>query len=498
MGRTTHGCKEGGVRRLYSSTGGDGGELFTGKPASDQHKKNVGGWCHPFFMRDAHTILEQVNSLLGELARLPVATLSDEQLCLLTVETEQSGRLIDSMRVNSAAEINERSRFELGTGSLAYRLGHARGSHLIEQLTRISAASAAARIRLGAAVRPRQTLDGRALPPLYAHVASALIAGNLGVDAAAQIVITLDQATAHTAHPEQVEAVEEYLVTVAAVESADLVAIQARVQREALDPDGAPQRDEQVRGRRAFRLGRESHGVTPFSGACDPVSAAMLRAAFAEANAPDATPRFMSDEDRDAATDDIPDPRTRDQRQHDVLFGLITAGFRSTAMRRTTTVMAVVNLADLESGTGVGWLDDVDEPVSVETIRELVCDAGFRTIVLGRHGEIIGERPLDRFFNASQRRALAVRDGGCVWPHCTAPPGWCDAHHVVEWHDGGKTTVSNGVLLCPAHHHMLHRSAFTMKMVDGRPRLLAPSWIDPDQRWRTLGKARVTMRAGSS
>lgn len=449
-------------------------------------------------MRDATSILGEVTGLLGELARLPVDSLSDESLCLVTVEGEQAGRLMDAFRASTAAEIDDRSRFELGTTGLSYRLGHRRGSHLIEQLTRISASSAAARIQLGVAVRPRKTLDGHALPPLHPHVAAALIAGDLGMDSAAQIIHHLDQAAARTGAPDQVDVAEEYLVSVAAVESADLVAIQARVQREALDPDGAPQRDEQIRGRRAFRLGRESHGVTPFSGACDPVSAAMLRAAFAEANAPDATPRFLSNEDRESATELIPDPRNREQRQHDVLFGLITAGFRSTSVRSTTTVMAVVRLEDLSSGTGVGWLDDVDEPVSIETIRELVCDSGFRTIVLGEHGQIVGERPLDRFFSASQRRALAVRDGGCVWPHCTAPPGWCQAHHVEEWHLGGKTTVNNGVLLCAAHHHMLHSSAFTMKMVGGRAELLAPTWIDPNQRWRTLGKSRVTMPAGHS
>jgi len=447
-------------------------------------------------MDDASEILEQVTGLLGTLARLPVENLSDEQLCLITVETEQAGRFVDAVRARTAGEIDHRSRFELGTTSLSYRLGHRRGSHLLEHLTRVSAATATARIRLGTAVRPRHTFGGRPLAPKHPHVAAALETGELGMDSAAQIVNTLDQAAPHTERPELIALAEQYLVTVAGTESADLVAIHARVQREALDPDGAPQREEQLRGRRAFRLGREHHGVTPFSGACDPVSAAMLRAAFAETNAPDATPRFLTADDRETGTDLIPDPRTREQRQHDVLFGLITAGFRSTALRSTTTVMAVVRLADLDRGRGVGWLDDVDEPVSIDTVRELVCDAGFRTIVIGAHGEIISEKPLERFFNSAQRRALAVRDGGCVWPHCTAPPSWCHAHHVREWHEGGETTVANGVLLCPAHHHLLHSSAFTMEMTNGRPQLLAPPWIDPDQHWRPLGRARVSMLSG--
>ena len=336
-------------------------------------------------------VLEQATSLLKSLVSLPVAGLSDEDLCLFTVEVEQVGRLVDSVRVRSAAEVDERSRFELGSAGLSYRLGHRRGAHLIEQLTLVSEATAIARIRLGAATRPRRSIDGRPLPARYEHIGAALDAGAVGMDAAAVIIRMLEQAAPHTLHPELLEPAEQYLIEVATIESADLVAIQARVQREALDPDGAPQRDEELRARRAFRLGREKHGVTPFSGACDPISAALLRAAFSESLAPAAQPRFLSEEDRAAAlgADDIADPRSREQRQHDVVFGLITAGIRSPGFRSTATVMAVVKLEDLESGKGVGWLDDVDEPVSAITMQQLACDSGLRKIVLGVHGEIL-------------------------------------------------------------------------------------------------------------
>ncbi len=154
--------------------------------------------------------------------------------------------------------------------------------------------------------------------------------------------------------------------------------------------------------------------------------------------------------------------------------------------------MAVVTLDDLENCKGVAWLDDADEPISAASLRQMVCDSGYRRILLGRNGKIIGRSPLERFFSTTQRRQLAVRDGGCVWPQCTAPPSWCEAHHVVEWNHGGATVLDNGVLLCPAHHHMLHNSDFTMKMVDGRPMLLAPPWLDPDQEWRMLGRQRAT------
>ena len=45
-------------------------------------------------------------------------------------------------------------------------------------------------------------------------------------------------------------------------------------------------------------------------------------------------------------------------------------------------------------------------------------------------------------------RALAVRDGGSVWPGSHSPSSWCDGHHVKEFEaDDGPTNIDNGVLL---------------------------------------------------
>src|SRR5690606_6470469 len=93
------------------------------------------------------------------------------------------------------------------------------------------------------------------------------------------------------------DAAELALVDASARDSADLVGVEARAWREALDPDGAEPRERELRERRRFSLGRESHGLTPFSGACDPASAALLRAALAESGAPDGAPRFLDAED---------------------------------------------------------------------------------------------------------------------------------------------------------------------------------------------------------
>jgi hypothetical protein len=56
---------------------------------------------------------------------------------------------------------------------------------------------------------------------------------------------------------------------------------------------------------------------------------------------------------------------------------------------------------------------------------------------------------------AAQRRALAVRDAGCVIPGCRVPAEACQAHHREEWNAGGRTDLSNLVLLCWTHHRQV-------------------------------------------
>jgi len=46
--------------------------------------------------------------------------------------------------------------------------------------------------------------------------------------------------------------------------------------------------------------------------------------------------------------------------------------------------------------------------------------------------------------NRAMRRALVARDGHhCAVPGCDRPVGWCDAHHILWWRNGGLTNVEN-------------------------------------------------------
>jgi hypothetical protein len=64
---------------------------------------------------------------------------------------------------------------------------------------------------------------------------------------------------------------------------------------------------------------------------------------------------------------------------------------------------------------------------------------------------------------ASIRRAVLLRDRGCAWPRCGRPAAWCDVHHLQHKADGGKTAVSECVLLCQFHHDVcIHRRGWRL------------------------------------
>jgi HNH endonuclease len=74
-----------------------------------------------------------------------------------------------------------------------------------------------------------------------------------------------------------------------------------------------------------------------------------------------------------------------------------------------------------------------------------------------------------RVVQPAQRVALAVRDGGCVFPGCARPLAWCEAHHLRHWLHGGPTDLANLALLCRAHHRAVHEGGWRLaRDPDGR------------------------------
>jgi hypothetical protein len=161
----------------------------------------------------------------------------------------------------------------------------------------------------------------------------------------------------------------------------------------------------------------------------------------------------------------------------------------------TVELAALLGGAGLAGGEG-GWA----LPLPAEAARRLVCDATLTRAVVARDrggtgptdpgdpvdpGGLAGRlraavallppalggapsRPLDlgrsaRVVSATQRNALALRDGGCVVPGCDRPLAWCEAHHLRHWLSGGPTDLANLVLLCGAHHRAVHEGGWRIQ-----------------------------------
>jgi hypothetical protein len=157
---------------------------------------------------------------------------------------------------------------------------------------------------------------------------------------------------------------------------------------------------------------------------------------------------------------DSDDRRTPAQRRADALGdicrfyldhndGLVTSGGESPHI--TVTV-------DYETLKGqTERLPEIDgTPVTPVTVRRITCDAGIIPMVLGSDSEPLDVGRKTRTIPTAIRRALENRDRGCTWAGCGAPVGWCDAHHIIHWADGGDTSLPNLTLLCRKHHTATH------------------------------------------
>ncbi len=122
--------------------------------------------------------------------------------------------------------------------------------------------------------------------------------------------------------------------------------------------------------------------------------------------------------------------------------------------------------------------------MSAAQVRRLACNAALIPMVFGGDSVVLDVGRSRRLHDRYQRLALARRDRGCIFPGCDRPPAWCEAHHLRPWSSGGPTSVHDGCLLCPAHHHLVHEQDWTVRLgSNGYPEVLRPG-VDPDRRSR--------------
>ncbi|WP_189351590.1 HNH endonuclease signature motif containing protein, partial [Zhihengliuella salsuginis] len=78
---------------------------------------------------------------------------------------------------------------------------------------------------------------------------------------------------------------------------------------------------------------------------------------------------------------------------------------------------------------------------------------------------------------AAMRRALGLRDRTCRVPGCGRRASACEPDHVIEWQDGGATSLDNLVSLCKRCHRLKSWGLLHLKLSPGGT-LHATTWWD--------------------
>ena len=223
--------------------------------------------------------------------------------------------------------------------------------------------------------------------------------------------------------------------------------------RQRADPDGADAEGERRRARRDAYLVRSFSGLWLGQMTLDPLSGAVVAGEL------DRLERQLFEADRAEATERLGgEPtgadlaRTPSQRRADALVEMATrSGTAPHDGRRPAPLFTVLvgpptlsgRICQLEDGTVVPpgallpWLKAADLERAV--------------FAPGRRVEI---SPTARLFTGATRRAIEVRDQGCVHPTCDATPSRCQIDHIQPWALGGPTTQENGRLLCGYHNRL--------------------------------------------
>ena len=125
-----------------------------------------------------------------------------------------------------------------------------------------------------------------------------------------------------------------------------------------------------------------------------------------------------------------------------------------------------------------GLTDLEGHPIRGEQAGVWSCVAERSVLTADRNGVPLHLGRSRRLASPAQRKALAIRDGGCTFPGCEHPAMWTDAHHVTAWEHGGRTDLDQLVSLCRRHHGIAHRAGWVLTLGDdGWTRWTTPSGV---------------------
>jgi hypothetical protein len=121
-------------------------------------------------------------------------------------------------------------------------------------------------------------------------------------------------------------------------------------------------------------------------------------------------------------------------------------------------------------------------PIPASMARKLVADGAgsfYRVLVDPRDGAPLEIGRTRYRVTKAIRRWLRLRDGKCPFPGCSNNSLDNEADHLLAWHQGGTTGISNLGQPCPKHHRLKHASTWTPTAATKNE---PPSWISPSGR----------------
>ncbi|MBN9177903.1 MAG: DUF222 domain-containing protein [Microbacterium sp.] len=405
-----------------------------------------------------------------------------------------------------AGVVARRSARDRGHGGLAQVEGFRTPVQMVKEITGATRGEAIRAVKVGEALVagvPDLTQDAEAAPlspdeevavrPWHEPLGDALLAGRLSSAQVDAIRRGLGEPPAMDRPADDVRevwrvAAMQLIDEATSCSVEDLIAA-ARSVRDAIDPAGAEERWRDHYAARSFRMRTDAegrrHGHIVFDDATFAFWQTVMDAALRPRRG---GPRFLTDEERAAASELRSDPRTNEQLAYDLITDLVHAGAKAEAkdvFGARCAGVRVVTIHDDRDGAAprdlferllqVAHSEDGALTVPGSIVERLVCDLGITPVTLDAGGN-----PLDigrdaRLFSSRQRIALATRDGGCIWPGCDRPPSMTEAHHIDEWvRDEGATDIDRGVLLCAFHHVHLHMTGRRITREGKGPFLLLP------------------------
>ena len=412
------------------------------------------------------------------------STLDDASLLSAQRSVAEIRRRVDATAAALAAEIEHRSRRELGHAGLAQRLGARTPERLVQHLTGSTSREASTMVRVGgmmAAAAEAQLQaqtsgsDSAAEPdphPWLHEIGVAVAAGQLSLEAAEAIRAGLgipdDEVSA-----EALTHAAATLLAEATTLTVEKLAARARDLRVGLDLDRVTEREQFLRSKRYLHLFLQPDGMTRLSGLLDPESAAIVTATFDAVTSPRrGGPRFVDPTLAARAEQIATDERTTEQLVLDAFVELIRIGTAADTNvvlgAKRPGIKLLVTDNDLRQRHGVGFIEGHTEPVSIATIERHTCTTGVIPIKFDTEGEILNLGREHRLFSSRQGIGIAARDGGCQLGDCDRPPSWCETHHIDHWtRDHGTTNTDRGILLCRHHHMLVHNNGWEITRTHG-------------------------------